>query len=76
MYLCYYSLQAVLPCSLIFNHITHLYMAPTAIAKVSKVKGHGVWSHSSLYYKAEVCFMPAPRPSHVLVMVDELFPGQ
>lgn len=51
-------------------------MAAIAIAEMSKVKGQGVWAHSPLYYKAEVCLVPAPGPAHILVMEDELFSGQ
>lgn len=57
-------------------YTTYLYMASIAIPEVSKVKGQGVWPHSSLYYKAEVCLMAALSPAHILVMVDELFSGQ
>lgn len=51
-------------------------MAAISIAEVTKVKGHGVWAHSPLHYKAEVCLMPAPRPPHILVMEDKFFSGQ
>lgn len=51
-------------------------MAATAIAEVPKVKGQGVWTHSPLHYKAEVCLVPTLSPAHVLVMEDELLPGQ
>lgn len=54
-------------------HMTYLYMATIAIAEVSKVKSQGIWPYSPLHYKAEVCLMSAPRPAHVLVMVEELF---
>lgn len=52
---------------------THLDVATVAIAEVSEVKGERVWAHSPLHHKAEVGLMAAPRPSHILVMVDELF---
>lgn len=51
-------------------------MAAIAIAEVSKVKGQGVRPYSSFYYKTEVCFMPAPCPAHILVMIEKLFSGQ
>lgn len=55
---------------------THLYMAAVSITEVSKVKGQGVWPHSPLHHKAQVGFVAALCPAHVLVVVDELFGGQ
>lgn len=51
-------------------------MAAVAIAEVSEVEGQRVGAHSPLHHEAEVGLVSAPSPSHVLVMVDELFSRQ
>lgn len=64
--------------SRVFSYSTwsYLHMAAITIAEMSEVKGQRFWAHSPFHHKAEVCFMSASCPAHVLVMIDELFFGK